>query len=146
MPKHPIELNGTIYTLELDIEQFEQLEELLTPPAFAGPAGQQLSYKQIIARAMLGQARYFTRVIWVALRTHHPDMKLEDVRALIQSVGGIDAFDQLVGRLATDATPDPQDLKALGIPENPPKAQTRKRRMNARSTGDRSTSVPAASV
>lgn len=132
------EIDGHVYTFEMTIEAMETLEALFSTPQ------QEVTFLDIARRVSRGSARHFKRFIWASLLAHQPDTTLEDAARLINEAGGMLAMDGLLGQLATEASPDPKDLTALGVkPEkNPPKAQARTKG----GTGQSSIARPAASA
>lgn len=75
-----------------------------------------------------GSVEHITVLVWAALQKHHPGITLEGTADLIDAVGGIVGLnDQLMG-LSASSTPDPADLKALGVDDARPRKAQRRRR------------------
>lgn len=122
-----LEIAGQAYTFEMSIDAMETLEDLFSTPE------REVTFYDILRKTMEGRPKYFKRFIWAALQKHHPDIGLSQVGPLIDAAGGMYALDAMLGALAEQASPAPEDVKALGTPTNPPKAQARRRDATATS-------------
>lgn len=131
-------VNGKTYTLVLNTAAMASLEEHYSTP------NHEASWDECWARVMKGNVRAVRALIWAMLRTHHPDITLEQAGVVIDGAGGFIGMTNLLKGASESATPDPNDLKALGVKENPRTAQARKPR--AGGTGGRSTSTRAGSA
>lgn len=108
-----LEIGGQRYTLVLDIEAVCQLESAST-----------MRLQQVFEEVHLGSMRHTRMLFHAALRRHHPTVTVEEIGRW--SVGDIlGAIEGVAGKLASYATPDAKDEKALGL-KRPRKAQTKK--------------------
>lgn len=130
-----VEIDGTSYTLCIDLNAMCRLEDMFSTPE------RDVTFQDVLKEVNAGKLRYMRAIFWSAFQKYHPQIRLEDVAALIQASGGIGGFSaKMLGQLglAVEATqPAKADVAALsdGKP-NPRRAQARK---HADGTGKRST-------
>lgn len=121
-----VDIDGTSYTLCLDLNAMCTLEEYFSTP------DREVTFQDVLKKVNGGNLRYMRAIFWAAFLKYQPDLKLEDVAALVQASGGIGGFSQkMLGQLgvAVQATaPAPADLRALqkGSAPSPRAAQARK--------------------
>lgn len=135
-----VDIDGTSYTLCLDLNAMCQLEEMFSKP------GQDVTFQDVL-RKVKGQSLRHTRaVFWAALQKHHKEITLDAVADFIIRAGGISAFsDQLLmqlGMAVQATTPDAEDVTAMGI-DGKKKAPKGRIRSVRGGTGGRSTSKRA---
>jgi hypothetical protein len=128
-----LRIGDTTYTLKLGTYQMGLAEDA------AGGA----SLETIFSKAAKGSLKFTLVLFWAALQKYHAKEfpTIEAVGDLIDRSGGIMALGAQLKALTASATPDPADLKELGVAPgaNPPVARARSRR----GTGGGSTSRPA---
>ena len=132
-----VQIDGRTYTFCLDLNALIELEEMFSTPE------RRVRFVEVLALAEAFSAKHLRAVFWAALRKHHPEMTVEDVGGIVNSVSMMDLQHVLTGANA-GATPDPKDVQELneGLRKRPRKAQT----VRTNGTGESSTSRPAASV
>jgi hypothetical protein len=93
------------------------------------------TFQDVLLRVSKGSVRYIRALIWAALRRNHPTITIEQAGDLIQAAGGLFALSEQLVALADTASPDPVDVKDLGVSaERPPKAHARRRGNGAGAT------------
>lgn len=136
-----VEIDGTSYTMRLDMNAMVALEEHFSTP------DKEISFAEILDKVQRGNMRYSRAFIWAALQAHHPTLTMEDVSDIVQRSGGVFMFSQrIIAQLAKSTAPDPADIKALGLEgkgktTNPQKAQARRAGTGALSTSKRAASA-----
>lgn len=128
-----VDIDGTSYTLCLDLNAMCRLEEMFSTP------DHEVTFQDIVKKVNDGKLRYMRAIFWSAFLKYHPDLRLEEVAALIQGAGGIGGFsDKMLGQLglAVEATqPHPADTKALSKGTRSPRtAQARRPAMGGNGT------------
>ena len=136
-------VGGKEYILLLDSDAMVLMEAAASTPE------QRVVYGQIMKWAQEGSWTHQRILVWAALRAHHPEITLKQAGDLmLQSAQ--EEMVQALKNLAVSATPDPEDLKELGIdPERPPAAQGKTRGRKPRTppgTGAPSSSTLAVSA
>ena len=107
-----------------------------------------VTHTQVLALAQSGSWKYQRILVWASLQKHHPEITLEEAGEIMLESAEAEMA-KAIADLGTSATPDPEDLKALGVkPANPLKAQTKKRGRpkTTSGTGENSTATDGASV
>lgn len=130
-------VGGKTYTLVLNTHAMATLEEHFSTPENEVP------WDVIWTRVLRGSVRTVRALFWAMLQQHHPNVTLEGAAALIDQAGGFEGLTHILHQAAGVSTPDPKDVKELGVPAGPRAAQGTKVR---RGTGGGSTSTRAASV
>lgn len=120
-----VEIDGTSYTLCIDLNAMCRLEEMFSTP------DREVTFQDVLKKVNAGNLRYMRAIFWSAFLKYHPTLKLEDVSGLIQGAGGIGGFSQkMLGQLglAVEATqPNPSDVAVLSRgAKSPRSAQARK--------------------
>lgn len=131
-----IEIEGKSYRLELTINGIVALEELLSTK------DQMVMYGDVVNSATTGSVKHQRAFFWAALQEHHPEVTLKEAGRLLQALGGLEGMATQFEKLNQSATPDPEDVKALGVDTRPRKARAKRRGGN----GGVFTSMPGASV
>lgn len=130
-----LEIEGKVYTLHAGINAVADAEGVFST------ADRRVTYQEIAEHAMRGSVTHVRALIWSMLRKHHRDLSLTDVGDLIDAVG-MNTIERKFADLLRANVPDQEDLKALGVDPNPPKAQgEEKAGISRRSTRKR---VPSA--
>lgn len=130
-----MEIDGTTYTLVLNTSVMAALEDHFSTPE------KDVTWDEIWTRVLRGSVKTVRALIWGMLRPHHPTITLEQTGALIDQAGGFAGLTDIIAQAGQDSTPDPKDVKDLGVPKRPRTAQRTRR-----GTGGGSTSTRAASV
>lgn len=99
-----LEIGGQTYTLKLTVNAMVELQDV---------TGQ--SFQDTLARVNGGDVKAIRDFVWASLRKHHKALTQEQVGDLIDEAGGIFGFAEQLGTLAQSATPDAEDLTALGV-------------------------------
>lgn len=111
-------VDGTDYTLRLSINALCEIEDA------ESTAEKRVTFQELVPRMARGELTAIRRLLWGALREHHPTMSLKAAgdlmqRATVERV--IAAFEQM----QASTVPDEADLATLGgdkkLPR-PPKA------------------------
>lgn len=117
-----IDIDGTSYTLCLDINAMCRVEEMFST------AGREVTFQEVLERVQAGSFRHIRAVLWACFLKHQPTLTVEQLSELSVKSGGLTPFvDRLLSSLGLQVTPDPKDLKTLGVNGRPRKAQTRTR-------------------
>jgi hypothetical protein len=115
-------VDGRTFTLVLDIDAMCALEEHFSS------ATHDATWDEIAAKVNKGSVRVVRALIWAMLQRHHPDMSVVEAGHLMNDAGGILGLAKVLKVAMESATPDPEDIKALGAGKtNPPKAQAGKK-------------------
>lgn len=130
------DVDGQAYTLVLNTSVMASLEEHFSTP------DNEVTWDVIWIRVLRGSVRTIRALIWAMLQQHHPTMSIEDAARLIDKAGGFEGLTKVLQQAKQDSTPDPKDVKALGVDKRPRTAQGTRRR----GTGACTTSTRAASV
>jgi hypothetical protein len=96
-----LDVDGTTYTLSLDINAICCAEEAVNRPIH-----------EIQAQAAAGSLRYLRLLIWAAFQAHHPALTIEDVGVLMTRAG-LPNINSAFGRLAEQMTPDLETVQEL---------------------------------
>ena len=114
-----LEIDGTTYTMVLDLEALCHLEDHFSTPA------KDAVFPELLERASRGSARHIRGIVWAALQRHHKGMTLEETSDLIQASGGLAGFGEKLNALAGSTQPDAEDASELsgGKKTRPRKAQ-----------------------
>ena len=107
----------------------------------AREVGLNLTWDQIVSAIGLGDAECFQIFIWASLRKHHPSMKLDDILDFIDAAGGEQGLERALKATYESMTPDPRDVKALGVETRRPR---KARAVNG--TGENLSSRPVVSA
>lgn len=134
-------IKGATYQLKLDSDAMVAMEEAASTP------DRRVFFHQIMALAQAGSWTHQRILVWAALRLHHPEISLKQAGDLMLESATAE-MSRSIRALAVQASPDPADLAALGVPPAPPPAaQTRTRRApTSGGTGHSSTDTAGASV
>ncbi len=134
-----IEIDGKSYTMALTLDAMVAVEDLFST------AQKSVTFQEVTEGADRGSAKHLRGLLWASLVTHHPDLDVKDVSALVQKAGGLAVFTMKLMELAKSTIADPKDLEALGVAPsaNPPRAQAATK---TRGTGERSISTPDGSA
>lgn len=128
-------IDGKTYTLVLNTGVMATLEEHFSTPE------NDVTWDVIWTRVLRGSVKTVRALIWGMLQEHHPTVTLEAVGKLIDKAGGFEGLTHILEQAAGSSTPDPKDVKELGVTARPREAQTKRR-----GTGGGSTSTRGASV
>jgi len=130
-----VEINGTTYTLAMDLNALSELQEAINP---RDPDS--IDLETIIRQLHKVNPRYVRAFIWAMLRRHHDEVTLRGASDLVTDAGGIEVFFDQITKLLNYAKPDARDRAALKASGNgrPPEA-------GGAGTGTRSTSKRAKS-
>jgi len=132
-----LEIDGTTYTMVLDLEALCTLEDHFSTPS------KDAVFPELLERASRGSARHIRGIVWAALQRHHKGMTLEQTSDLIQSSGGLAGFSEKLNSLAGSTQPDPEDANEIGAGK---KARPRKAQHDAAAAGVNGTSKLAVSA
>jgi hypothetical protein len=111
-----LEIEGRIYTLHAGINAIADVEGLFST------VDKRVTYQDVVEHVNNGSITHIRGLLWAMFRKHQPNLSLADVGDLIDSVG-MQAIEQKFAELLRATVADPEDLKALGVSANPPKAQ-----------------------
>lgn len=133
----PITVNGRTYTF-----RFKTKEAMALQKHFA-VNGKVPSVPDLVNRALVEESiEHAVALLWAGFRTHHPELTMDDVVAIFDEIGSIQ-----IGGVFQDAaqslSPDPADMKELGVPERPPEAAQSAKKKTKPRNGDGSISSPA---
>jgi hypothetical protein len=121
-------VDGRTFTLVLDIDAMCALEEHFSTPSHDA------TWDEIAAKVNKGSVRVVRALIWAMLQRHHPDLSVLDAGHLMNDAGGIVGLARVLKVAMESATPDPEDIKALGAGKaNPQQAQAGKKSKHAAS-------------
>ena len=116
-------IGGTSYTFVLDMAAMIAAET-----EASRQAGKDVTWDQFWSQVVRGSARAAVVFVWAMLLRHHPDLSVEAVVQLIDEAGGVVGLQAVFEQGATSASPDPEDVKELGVSKKakgrPRKAQT----------------------
>ena len=98
------EVDGTSYTLSIDLNAMVALEEYFSTP------DKDVTFQDVVQQMNRGRMKYLRAFLWQALRKHHPDMTLEQAGALVNA-----ADSSMLKSLGDSTIPDPQYVSALGL-------------------------------
>jgi hypothetical protein len=115
-----IEIEGKSYRLELTINGIVALEELLSTN------DRMVTYGEVMQRVTAGSVTYQRAFFWAVLREHHAEVTLKEAGRLMQALGGLEGMATQFEKLNQSATPDPEDVKALGVEARPRKARAKR--------------------
>jgi hypothetical protein len=132
-----MEIGGKNYLLVLNTGVMAALEEHFSTPQH------DVTWDQLWLRVLRGSAKTVRALIWAMLLPHQPTITLEQASALIDEAGGFEGLTKILSQAGKHSTPDPKDIKDLGVPKRPQRAQTKTTR---RGTGGASSSTRGASV
>jgi hypothetical protein len=115
-------VDGRTYTLVLDIDAMCALEEHFSTPSHDA------TWDEIAVKVNKGSVRVVRALIWAMLQRHHPELSVVDAGHLMNDAGGILGLAKVLKVAMESATPDPEDIKALGVGKaNPQQAQVVKK-------------------
>lgn len=129
-------IDGKTYTLVLNTDVMVILEEHFSTPQH------DVTWDDIWTRVLRGSVKTVRALIWAMLQQHHPTITIEAASKLIDRAGGFAGLTDILTQAGKSSTPDPKDVKELGLDKRPQTAQKTRRR----GTGGGSTSTRAASV
>jgi len=133
------QINGTSYTLCLDIDAMCRIEEQFSTPE------RDVTFQDVLERVNAGSMRHIRAVLHSMFFKHHPTFTEADLSEAIASWGGLQPFvSKALEAVGLGAVPDPKDLKKAGVNGNPPRAQ--RKHDGAGGTGTVSTGTGGASV
>lgn len=114
-----LEIDGTTYTMVLDLEALCTLEDHFSTP------DREYVFPEILERASRGSARHIRAIVWAAMQRKHPGMTLAETSDIITASGGLMGFGDKLTALAGSTRPDDEDAKELngGKKVRPRKAQ-----------------------
>lgn len=130
-------VDGVEYTLVLNTDVMATLEDHFSTPQ------KDVTWDEIWGRVLRGSVKTVRALIWAMLRPHHPTLTIADAGVLIDNAGGFAGLTDILQQAGASSTPDPADVKELGVPARPRAAQGARARLG---TGGGSTSTRAASV
>lgn len=108
-------VGGTSYTLVLNMAAMIAAEEAASTPS------KEVTWDQIVTKYSSGSAKYVRIFLWAMLHKFHPDMTLEQVGELVDEAGGVVEFARALEAGQRALTPDPEDVKALGVEAKRPR-------------------------
>jgi hypothetical protein len=115
-------VDGRTFTLVLDIDAMCALEEHFSTPSHDA------TWDEIAVKVNKGSVRVVRALIWAMLQRHHPELSVVDAGHLMNDAGGILGLAKVLKVAMESATPDPEDIKALGVGKaNPQQAQVVKK-------------------
>lgn len=126
------------YTLVLNTGAMARLEEYFSTP------DKEVTWDEVWARVLKGSVRTVRALIWAMLQTHHPTVTILETGRLIDLAGGFAGLTAILAQAGYHATPDPQDVKELGVTKSRPRTAQGSRAR--RGTGAASSSTRGASV
>jgi hypothetical protein len=134
-----ITIGGQPYTLVLDIDAMIAVEERLSTP------DREVTFQDVMLKADRGSVTYTRLFFWALVQRHHPTVTLEAAGHLLMEAGGMQAVLKVLAPAVVAASPDPRDLKALGI-KLPKKGANPRKAQDGDGTGAISTASPVASA
>jgi hypothetical protein len=131
-----VEVEAKTYRLQFSINAMCEVEEMLSTP------GKRIGFNTFLTE-YLPDGRYLDQrlAMWAALREHHPEITVAEAGWVIDRIGWNRAAAGLAA-LLNGTQPDAEDLRALGVPEQPNGRPPKARQAG---TGGPSTSRPARS-
>lgn len=130
-------VDGVDYTLVLNMDVMATLEDHFSTPQ------KEVFWDEIWGRVLRGSVKTVRALIWAMLQQRHPTLTIAEVSTLIDRAGGFPGLTQILQQAAGETTPDPADVKELGVSKRPRAAQGTRAR---RGIGGGSRSTRAASV
>lgn len=126
------------YTLVLNTGAMARLEEHFSTPT------KETTWDEVWARVLKGSVRTVRALLWAMLQTHHPSVTIEQAGVLIDQAGGFEGLIDILDKAGYQATPDPRDVKELGVAKSRPRTAQKSRLR--RGTGAASSFTRDASV
>lgn len=111
------DVDGTSYVAVLDVNAMTAIEELFSTPE------RDVLYQEAAEKAQRGSMRHLRALFWGVLRTHQPELTLEQAGALL-SFRNLPIINEQLMEVMKQAVPDPKDLERLGV--NGQRARPRK--------------------
>lgn len=135
-------VDGTTYTLVLNTAAMVAIEDHCTKAD-----GQLVTWDAFWGRILKGSVTAVTTLLWGMLQKYHPELSYREAMELVDRAGGITGLTSILRAAQGAASPDPEDIKELGV-ERPSPAQGMREtaRRRRRGSGASSTSAPAASA
>ena len=99
-----IDVGGKTYVLVMDFEAMCQLEDKLST------ADKDVTFVEVMQKADRGSMRHMRAVLWAALLRHQPDITLQDVTNVIQTLGGVNGLNKALLAVSKATRPDAEDL------------------------------------
>lgn len=111
---------GQQYRMVLDVDAMVRLEEMFSTP------DREVTFQDVFKRVEQNSMRHARGFFWAMLQRHHPDVTLSKASALMGEA--IAEFGPALAQAGMMATPDPDDLRELGMdrPSRPRKARSAK--------------------
>jgi hypothetical protein len=110
-------INGRTYTFRFKTREAIALQKHFTTN------GKIPRLSDLLSKAWEEESiEHVVALLWVGLRTHQPELTLDDAMALFDELGSV-ALSGVTKDVAQSMVPDPEDVKELGIPERPQAAQ-----------------------
>lgn len=107
------EIGGKSYTFKLGVNQMIALEKRFSTPE------KRVTFQDVIGRAGNGDLEACRAMVQVGLSKYHPEITEEDAGELIDQFGA--DLGGLMGEIREGASPDPEDIKALGVRQRRPR-------------------------
>lgn len=101
-----VEVDGTTYTLVLDVNAIVELEDLFG-----------VEFEQVIARVGKNSVKHIRGLVWAALQRHHAGMTVQQAGDWIEAAGGLQGLGQKLSGLAASTTPHKEDVPARTRPQ-----------------------------
>lgn len=124
-------VDGKTYTLVLNTSVMATLEDHFSTPTH------DVAWDVIWGRVLRGSVKTVRALLWAMLQPHHPSVTIEQAGTLIDRAGGFEGLTHILQQAAKASTPDPKDVKELGVGP---------RTAGRRGTGEASTSTRAGSA
>jgi len=131
-----LEIGGTSYRLVVDMHAMRACEQHFSTPE------RRVRWGEFVKELALDSIEHVQVFYWSAFLKHQPTITLDEVNDLVQRAGGVYALSTVLEALQQATTPDPADVKDLGLEG----ATDRPRKARARGTGAGSISKRVASA
>src|SRR5262245_24154174 len=134
-----LEVDGQTYRLVFDLDAMEALSDVYSKD------GEEGNWMDILAKVQKQSIKAIRALVWSMFVQHHPDITLEDSKRIIAAAGGVNIVGALINAAFMSATPDQQDMKAMGVGRGK-KGNPRGAQDDGDGTGDKSELTPVASA
>lgn len=137
-------LNGTPLRFHWGMSELIDMQEGLTTYTIDAKTGKTVAHvptiEEMEAGVMAWRLRYQRAMFWAGLQKYHPQMSVATVTDLMQKATP-EEWQAVLNAFGYFVAPDPADIAALPMSENPPEAQAA-----PMTSGEDSTPAPDASA